>query len=183
MHISKNTRAKFKCLVDDCNKIYLYVCTLKKHIASEHTTFYENLTAGQDETNFIHIYKDYIKTHLKGNFNEDALLAQAGEEISSAASELPRPRQKAGGDLPEAKQNFDASVNNPNLSKKTESQQNFANNNNVNFGANFNVNITPNFSYPQSLLLNNMYMQMCLQNLQLFNFIKNCENSVNFNGK
>jgi len=62
IHKSKRSRSKFVCFVGDCDKSYLYICTLKKHISNYHKDEYSNiLKVFEEETNFISIYKKIVK--------------------------------------------------------------------------------------------------------------------------
>ena len=66
IHKNSLTRQKYKCFVNNCNKSYLYICTLKKHIQSSHCEEYGTIQNDfyGNERNFQAIY-NYILQNPK----------------------------------------------------------------------------------------------------------------------
>lgn len=69
LNIHKNVikRKKFPCFIQKCDKSYLYICTLKKHILNSHIDEYEQLKAEFPDRTFYDIFKE-LRTNNKFPF-------------------------------------------------------------------------------------------------------------------
>lgn len=57
VHKNLKKREKHVCFINDCEKVYLYLCTLKKHIESSHKTEYDQLNQFYNNESFQIIMK------------------------------------------------------------------------------------------------------------------------------
>ena len=60
-HVNFIKRKKFPCFISNCDKNFLYVCTLKKHIITSHEEEYNKLTEEYPNKTFFDIFKDIPK--------------------------------------------------------------------------------------------------------------------------
>lgn len=69
LNIHKNVikRKKFPCFICKCDKSYLYICTLKKHILNSHIEEYEKIKAEFPDRTFYDIFKE-LRTNNKFPF-------------------------------------------------------------------------------------------------------------------
>lgn len=70
MNIHRNiiSRHKFICFIDNCNKAYLYVCTLKKHLIYSHKNHYDEIVSNYPDKNFYDVYKKLKEDSAKFPF-------------------------------------------------------------------------------------------------------------------
>jgi len=88
IHQNQFHRSKYVCIINDCKKSYLYICTLKKHLQAGHPKEHEEISNEfASEKNFISIYKQLVKNpekfpfiNIKSNVNN---IFQRTNETSS----------------------------------------------------------------------------------------------------
>jgi hypothetical protein len=51
-------RSKYSCFIEKCNKSYLYICTLKKHLAALHEDDFRIICEEKSGKTFLDIYKE-----------------------------------------------------------------------------------------------------------------------------
>jgi len=66
-HTNLVKRQKFPCFICKCDKSYLYICTLKKHILNSHLEEYDKLNAEYPDRTFNEVFKD-VRTNRKLDF-------------------------------------------------------------------------------------------------------------------
>jgi hypothetical protein len=57
IHKRPNKRHKFVCFIDKCQKSYLYICTLKKHLNYVHRNEFNAILKRYPRRNFFDVYK------------------------------------------------------------------------------------------------------------------------------
>jgi hypothetical protein len=61
IHKSSLKRIKYICFIEDCNKSYYYICTLKKHLIQCHLDKFKTIEEVYKDFNFYHIIENLKK--------------------------------------------------------------------------------------------------------------------------
>lgn len=86
-------RTKFVCIVGNCCRSYLYICTLKKHLQSVHKNEYEEIIEKYGQgTNFISIYKKILRNPEIFNFVDIKLVSNFA--IKESTKNLKKNQEK-----------------------------------------------------------------------------------------
>ncbi len=70
IHKNSTNRASFNCIIQNCTKHFLYICTLKKHLQKDHSEHYKTILEffPGNERNFSVIYKYLVSKPETFNF-------------------------------------------------------------------------------------------------------------------
>lgn len=195
-HVNYLKRKKFPCFIYNCEKSFLYTCTLKKHIIHNHAEEYNKLMQEYPSQNFYDIFKD-IPSNRKLNFVNFEVFGSTNED-SNNKNEL---------NFNELNENYNYMCSNSNnqinMNEIESNEENSSNceynnnkeNSNKNLG-NFNFNNINNINNHQNLNLNepitykkgsiksedlNHVKSPNISNLNRFNSINNEFNSNKIN--
>ena len=188
-------RTKFVCVVGNCCRSYLYICTLKKHLQSVHKNEYDEITEKYGQgTNFITNYKKILRNPEIFNFVDVKLISsftlkENGKIMDKNQIKLKQNSPQNKFSMEKAITPFREEINkyiHSLMMKFQEYFQNLYSTLNKNMNQNENMNNIANMQYllntmlksPQLNFLNNQYNTVYFQNqfdtfLQTQNLLKN----------
>jgi len=162
-HLNFFERKKFPCFIINCNKSFLYTCTLKNHMITCHQEEYEKLIEEYPDVNFYDIFKN-VQKNEKLKFVNFEVLGSVEEEYNNKINN--------NKDNEKIESKSEENINNSNSSEKRSIYKNLSlkdssffnlptgitiqnnNNNNLEFISNIN-HINPNNDYNNNIMNTN----------------------------
>lgn len=162
------------CFISNCDKSFLYVCTLKKHIFQNHKNEYNKIIEVYPEKNFNEILKNFPSNKKLDLLNLEAL--ESTKEDSNTNNN--KNKNNKNFNMIESNGDFNSSININNINDLN-------NNNNINTKIKNDVNTKdkqlPQVSFNNLNHKNNIFDNIILNNpsININNNLNNFENLSN----